>query len=409
MKLSDTITIARRAIMRNRSRSLLTMLGIIIGVGSVVLMTSIGASVQGLILGQVSSLGAKSMVIFPGREEGSGARGAGVDSITFDDLDALKRLTTVQTVAPIIIVNDAVTYGREETTPSIMGTTANYFRNQSITVQQGRVLDEADEQGAAFVAVIGPDTSKRLFGDQDPLGKRIIIMGQSFTIVGLQAPIGSQFFQNADTRVYIPFSVARILTGQSHLNFATMTAVGSTDLAAADIKSLLRQRHRIDNVEEDPNKDDFVVRSAEQAVGILSTVSVALTLFLSAIASIALVVGGIGIMNIMLVAVTERTREIGLRKAVGARRRDILMQFLVEAVMLTIIGGLIGVVGGIFFAFLIASLASGVPGFEDYLFAFSPLSVVMALVVSASVGLIFGIMPARRAASLRPIEALRYE
>jgi putative ABC transport system permease protein len=332
-----------------------------------------------------------------------------VDSITFDDLDALKRLTTVQTVAPIIIVNDAVTYGREETTPSIMGTTANYFRNQSITVQQGRVLDEADEQGAAFVAVIGPDTSKRLFGDQDPLGKRIIIMGQSFTIVGLQAPIGSQFFQNADTRVYIPFSVARILTGQSHLNFATMTAVGSTDLAAADIKSLLRQRHRIDNVEEDPNKDDFVVRSAEQAVGILSTVSVALTLFLSAIASIALVVGGIGIMNIMLVAVTERTREIGLRKAVGARRRDILMQFLVEAVMLTIIGGLIGVVGGIFFAFLIASLASGVPGFEDYLFALSPLSVVMALVVSASVGLIFGIMPARRAASLRPIEALRYE
>ena len=407
MLLKDTINIAFRAIARNASRSLLTMLGIIIGVGSVVLMTSLGKSVEGLILGQVSSLGAQSMIIIPGRAENGGARGAGIDSLTIDDMAAIERLGTVETIAPIITVNSTVTHGRDESTPMVFGVVGNYFKNQSITVDHGRLIDDADVQGSNEVAILGPDVVKDLFGDLDAVGQRVQIQGRSFTVIGIQKSLGSQFFQNADKRVYIPFSVAKDMTQQSFVNFVTLTAKEDAALAAADIKSLLRQRHRIQNPNEDPTKDDFVVRSAEQALSILSSVSIGLTLFLSAIAGISLVVGGIGIMNIMLVAVTERTREIGLRKAVGARKRDILLQFLVESVMLTVIGGAIGITGGVFLAFLIGGVAHRF--LDGYVFALSWPAIGLAVGVSAGVGLLFGIYPAKRAADLNPIEALRFE
>ncbi|OGJ55940.1 hypothetical protein A3D88_00900 [Candidatus Peribacteria bacterium RIFCSPHIGHO2_02_FULL_52_16] len=408
MTIADTFTIALRAIGTNKSRSLLTMLGIIIGVGSVVLMTSIGASVEELILGQVSSLGANSMVIFPGQEEGGGSQQRpGYDSLTFDDIRALEKLTTIKTVAPVIFVNGIVSYGREETTPEVMGSLPTFYQNQSITAERGRMLDDTDESGAKYVVMLAPDTATDLFGESEPLGKRVKVGDRSFTVVGITKPLGSQFFQNADERVYMPFSTAQVISGQKYVNYITLQAAGITDFAFADIKSLLRARHGIRNPDDEQEKDDFVVRSAAQAADILGSVSLGLTLFLSAIASISLLVGGIGIMNIMLVAVTERTREIGLRKAVGARKRDILLQFLIESVLLTLMGGAIGITGGVLLAALIAMIAQNF--LAGYVFALSIPAMILAVVVAAGTGLVFGIYPARRASNLNPIEALRYE
>ena len=257
------------------------------------------------------------------------------------------------------------------------------------------------------MAVLGPDVVKDLFPGGNALGKSIKIGDRTFTVVGLAEEVGSQFFQNVDDRIFIPLAVAKSITGQKYLNMMMMQSTGNFDLAFAEVRGLLRYRHGIRNPEDDPDKDDFVVRSSAQAANILGTVSIALTLFITLIAGISLIVGGIGIMNIMLVVVSERTREIGLRKAVGATKRDILLQFLIEAILLTSVGGVIGMVLGVIFAYLGAQIAHTF--LNAYLFALSPGAMVIALIVAASTGLIFGIYPAKKAADLRPIEALRYE
>jgi len=408
MYFKHTFRTALRGITTNKSRSLLTMLGIIIGVGSVVLMTSIGASVEGLILNQVSSIGADTVVVIPGGGDG-GPQIAFTSTLTFDDADAIEELPTVKSASPILMLNDSVSYGREEEAPEIMAGNESFFTSQSIDAALGRLFDASDVQASKPVAVIGPDLAKNLFGDQDPLGKKIKIGNQSLTVIGVTEPLGSQAFQNADERVYLPFSTAKIMSGKKYADIIMLQAASDKeiDITVADVTSLLRQRHRIQNPENDADKDDFHVRSAAQAMDILGTVTLSLTVFLSAIAGISLVVGGIGIMNIMLVAVTERTREIGLRKAVGAKRRDILLQFLIEAVLLTFFGGLIGMAMGLSIA-LIASFV--VRNFlADYAFHISIPSTILAIVVAAGTGLLFGIYPANKAAALRPIEALRYE
>ena len=408
MFLTDTFSAARKAIAINRGRSALTMLGVIIGVGSVVLMTAVGASMEGLILGQISSLGSQSMVVFPGNQEGPGGTiTPGFDALTFDDISALEKLTTVHSFAPIVLIEGVVSYGREEINPMTSGTVPNFFKNQDVSAERGRLLEYADITGARSVVVLGSDAAEDLFGNMDPLGKKIKIVDRTYTVIGVLKPVGTQFFQNFDDRIFVPLSVAKSVTGQKHINMATFQAIDDIDLAEADVKSLLRQRHGIINPEDDQDKDDFIVRTSAQANDILGTVSLSLTLFITAIAGISLIVGGIGIMNIMLVAVTERTREIGLRKAVGARKADILLQFLMEAVMITVIAGVIGIAVGVFLAFIIAAAVNKY--LASYVFALSVPAIFLALAMAVITGLVFGLYPAMQASKLSPMNALRYE
>jgi putative ABC transport system permease protein len=401
MNASDLLTSAFTALHRNIARSTLTMLGIVIGVGSVVLMSSVGASMEKVILSQISSLGSKSMVIFPGSNQEGGASQvfAGHDSLTFEDIKLLEKLTTIESVAPIVFLGGPVKRGREESSAQILGAHPHFFHNQNMEAAEGRLLDIYDEDRSARFALLGPDVSEELFGASDPLGKEITVGDRSFTVVGVTKALGSQFFQNADDRVYVPLSVARQVTGQKYANYITMLATDSFDVAFADVKGLLRYRHKIENLKDDPEKDDFIVRSSEQANAILSSVSLGLTLFITTVAAISLLVGGIGIMNIMLVTVTERTREIGLRKALGARPRDILLQFLVESVALTMLGGIVGLVCGLGLAFFIAMIVKGF--LSTYVFALSVPSILASV--------LFGISPARKASLLDPVESLRYE
>lgn len=408
MRLRDTFRAALKGVTINPMRSLLTMLGIIIGVGSVVLMSSVGESMQGVILGQISSLGPKSMVIFPGKQEGgAGAVSAGHDSLTFEDLRELEQLKSIDSLAPVIFIPGRTIYGKEEGTPQVFGVVQNFFSNQNISAAEGRLLEKEDIDGAKAVAVLGADTAEKFFGSVDPIGKRLKVGNNHFTVVGVAKALGSQFFQNADERVYVPFSVARNVTGQKYLNYLTMLATGNFDLAFDDVRSLLRRRHGIDNPDNDEKKDDFVVHSSEEANQILGSVSLGLTMFITTIAAISLLVGGIGIMNIMLVSVTERTQEIGLRKALGAKKIDVLLQFLFEAILLTLIGGVIGQLCGVGLAFLLALVVKMY--LSTYLFAVSVNAVIISFFMAALTGVVFGISPARRAASLHPIEALRYE
>ncbi len=408
MLLADTARASWKGVTMNLRRSLLTMLGIIIGVGAVVLMSSVGQSMEGVILSQISSLGPKSMVIFPGQQEGGpNSITTGHDSITFEDVRELKNLRSIESVAPVIFISGVVSYGKEEGNPRVFGILPEFFQNQKISVTSGRLLDEDDIAGAKAVAVIGPDVVQKFFGSIDPLGKRIKIGELHYTIVGTSSALGTQFFQNADDRIYVPYTLAKNVTGQKYVNYITMLATDSFDRAFDDVKSLLRRRHGIDNPKDDPKKDDFVVRSSAQANQILGSVSLGLTMFITTIAAISLLVGGIGIMNIMLVTVTERIQEIGLRKALGAKKKDILLQFLFEAIFLTVIGGIIGIFGGVFSAFIIAGLVKYV--LATYVFTVSTASIIVSFFMAVLTGLVFGISPAKRAAELHPIEALRYE
>jgi len=405
MQTHDIFSMAFHALRRNLMRSLLTTLGIIIGVGSVVLMVSIGSSFQSFILDQVKTF---SGDVFEVQPKGLEKIGGSIDTITNDDFDAIQRLSTVRDVAPVIFVRQRVTYGREDVTPMVFGTTEQIFDNFSLTVAKGRLLDSSDIKGAKSVVVLGKKAAEDLFGNDEPIGKRVTIGPNKVTVIGVLESLGSLVGEQMDAYVYLPISLGRSLSGNtSTVNYISLKSNGNVDLTKLDIETLLRQRHKIKNPTNDPDKDDFVVRSFEQATAIIGTVTLSITLFLGLLAGISLLVGGIGIMNIMLVSVTERTKEIGLRKAVGARGRDILLQFLVEAVVLTLAGGLIGVIGAVSLGFVLASLAGKF--LVGFAYALPVSSVLLAVGMAAGVGLLFGIYPARRASLLDPIEAMRSE
>ncbi|ALM10342.1 MAG TPA: hypothetical protein DEB30_05205 [Candidatus Peribacter riflensis] len=405
MRTQDTLRSATEGLTRNISRSLLTTLGVIIGVGSVVLMVSVGTTFERYILDQVSSFSGNTFEIQP---KGMEQIGKNMNTLTEADAEALDKLSTVQNVTKAIFIAQKVKYGSEEETPMVLGTSKEIFTNWSLKIQEGRLLTDGDLKGGQNVAVIGPQIAENLFGNADPLGKRISVGEQKFTVVGVLKGLGGMMGTQMDRMIYVPYTVAKTMTSKGqYVDYISVQAVGSVELAEEDIKSLLRQRHDLDNPENDPDKDDFIARSFEQAMDIVGTVTLSITIFLGLIAGISLVVGGIGIMNIMLVSVSERTKEIGLRKAVGARRKDILLQFLIEAVALTLLGGIIGIVGGGFFGFLITRLAEKFLG--SLSFALTIGSVALALGMAVGTGLIFGLYPALRAAKLSPIEAMRFE
>ena len=405
MILEDLIAVSAEGLKRHKSRSILTTLGIMIGVGSVILMVSIGSSFERWILDQVEQFGGNVFEI-----HAKGLQDVAKDtlSITFGDYEAIKKLNTVTSVAPAIFVGERVAYGDEEITPFAMGTTKEVFENWSFKASEGRLLTDADVSGARSVVVLGSESAKELFPNESPIGKRVTIGSRKFTVVGVMGSLGSPLASTMDSSAFIPFTVAKAMKGRTrYIDYISLQSTTSIDLAQADLTSLLRQRHNIDNPENDPDKDDFYARSVQQAMEVISAVTMGITIFLGLIAGISLLVGGIGIMNIMLVSVSERTKEIGLRKAVGAKKNDILFQFLLEAVVLTLVGGLIGIAGGIGIGYLLYLIASQLLGGFTYALSFS--AIALAIGMAISTGLIFGLYPAQKAANLSPMEAIRWE
>lgn len=411
MNLLATIAVALRALRVNALRSGLTMLGIVIGVGAVIAMVAVGAGAQDRVNQQIESLGANLLIVFNSSGRQGGARlGAGSRlSLTLEDARALQtEIDAVAFSAPTVRGSTQLIYGNLNWSTNTQGTTPEYFTVREWDVVEGRMFSADDVRRSAKVAVIGKTVADNLFVDQTPIGETMRIKKVPFEVIGVLAPKGQNSFgQDQDDVVLIPITTARTrVLGTSarsrpdSVNVISVKAVSAARMKEAEeaVNELLRQRHRIGPGEE----DDFTVRNLSEITDARAESQRILTLLLAAVASIALLVGGIGIMNIMLVSVTERTREIGLRMAVGARRRDILVQFLVEAVTLCLIGGIVGVIVGLGGAALVANLA-GWPVLIE------PLALVIAVAFSGAVGVFFGYYPARKAARLDPIDALRYE
>ena len=410
MNILASARIAVRALRVNKLRSALTMLGIVIGVGAVIAMVAVGSGAQARVAEQIQSLGANVIIIWPGTVNQGGVRlGAGAQAtLSEDDAWAIQRdIQLVQVVAPYVRGNAQVVYSNLNWATGILGVTPEYFPARDWEVISGRQLTQEEVDGASKVALVGQTVARNLFGDEDPLGQVIRIKKVPFTIIGLMDRKGQNTWgQDQDDQILIPLSTARtkVLGG----NQVKGRAVGAISIkvreaalmkeAEQEIRELIRQRHRIQPFQD----DDFNLRNLSEVLESQEAASRVLTTLLAAIASVSLLVGGIGIMNIMLVSVTERTREIGLRMAVGARGRDILTQFLVEAVTLSLIGGAIGVGFG-----LLASHA--IAYFAEWRTLLQVEAILLAFSFSAAVGIFFGFYPARKAAGLNPIDALRYE
>ncbi len=410
MKLLAAMRIALRALRVNRLRSALTMLGIVIGVAAVIAMVAVGSGATQRIQEQIQAIGSNLILVIPGSVTSNGVRlGSGATvTLSEDDAKAIAaECPAVSAVAPSVRGAAQITFGNSNWATSIVGTTPDYLAIREQTVVLGNPFTVDDVNSAAKVALLGQTVAQNLFGDADPTGQSIRIKNVPFTVNGVlsakgQSPTG----QDQDDLVLIPLSTAkRQVVGASQANAGSVGSImvqavnaSAMDEAQRELQSLLRQRHRIQPGQE----DDFTVRNLSDVFAAQESSARVMSILLGAIASVSLVVGGIGIMNIMLVSVTERTREIGLRLAIGAKARDILSQFLVEAVTLSILGGITGILLGIGSSLLISRFA----GWNTLV---SPTAIMLAFVFSGLVGVFFGYYPARKAALLDPIEALRYE
>jgi len=410
MNFLATLRIALNALRINKLRSALTMLGIIIGVAAVIIMIAIGHGAQARVEEQIKSLGSNLMIMLSGSTTAGGVRlGSGAQQrLSEDDGAAIMReVPEVQVVAPTVRGTGQVVLGNQNWSTQIQGVTPEYFEAREWNVISGRAFDQNDMSGAVKIAILGQAVVQQLFGDTDPVGQVIRVRRVPCVVVGVLEPKGqSMSGQDQDDIVLLPINTVRnrvLGTTQGALrrvgSLLIKTHEGADMKAAEDkIRALMRQRHKV----QDGAEESITLRNLTEMLQAQESASRVMALLLAAVASVSLLVGGIGIMNIMLVSVTERTREIGLRMAVGARARDILQQFLVEAMTLSLIGGLVGIALGIGGASLVAQLA-------DWPTALEPLAILLAIGFAAGIGIFFGYYPARKASRLLPIEALRYE
>ncbi|MBI5221931.1 MAG: ABC transporter permease [Candidatus Magasanikbacteria bacterium] len=413
MNFSETLHNTYHILSANKTRSILTMLGIIIGITGVIVIISAGNGAQSLISNQIKSQGSNLVAIFPGNGEDEGppvsVMGIVITSLKYDDVKALKNAVRAPDIldytAYVRGSVDASWQGNKANT-SYVGVSASLPFIEDTGAQSGAFFTEDDENGLQKVAVLGADVKNDLFGDQDPIGELVKIGKHSFRVVGVMRERGTAGFTNQDNQIYVPVTTAqKLLSGINYVNFARVKVSDETQIDSAmdDIREILRERHNLDI----GASADFDVRSQKDALDALLKVTNAVKFFLVAVAAVALLVGGIGIMNIMLVSVQERIREIGLRKAVGAQSRQILSQFLVETVVITSLAGIVGIVLGIFISYLLSLIVQSLN--YDWTFSISVFSVLLSVSVSSIIGFIFGLVPARRASQLDPIEALRYE
>jgi len=410
MSVLGLLRVAMRALAVNKLRSLLTMLGIIIGVAAVIVMIAVGAGAQARVEEQIRSLGSNLLLILSGSTTSGGVRmGFGSNlTISEDDAAAIPREIPETMAAPALRGTAQLIWGNQNWSTVIFGVTPEYIDVRQWEIAAGRIFDATDMAGATKVCLVGQTVARQLFGGADPLGQVIRVRRVPFTVIGVLESKGqSMMGSDQDDLILMPLSTARKrVLGAS--NLAKQRSVGTIwvkvaegyDMKVAEeqVRSLLRQRHRLQPGQD----DDFSLRNLEEVAATQEASSRVLALLLAAVASVSLVVGGIGIMNIMLVSVTERTREIGLRMAVGARTRDILGQFLVEAVTLSLIGGLAGIAIGI-------ATAVGIAEIAGWRIVLSPESVMLAVAFAFAIGVFFGFYPARKAARLNPVEALRFE
>jgi putative ABC transport system permease protein len=400
------LKVALKSLMANKLRTLLSMLGIIIGVGAVISMLALGAGAQKQVLASVQSMGTNLLVVRPGQAGVRGVAQGAQDNLTLMDAEQLlQKVPTLAAVAPVVSGNMQIKYFSHNVRTNMTGTAVTYFPIRNFLVEKGRAFTESEVNQMARVAVLGPVTVQNLFGAEDPIEKTIKIKGINFKVVGVLKSKGDQGWFSPDDQALVPYTTAmKQVLGVEYLREIDLQ-VADTVMGAANTQrvldqatEVLRRTHRV----EPGSPDDFNIRNQAEVVETASSFTQVFTILLGSIASISLVVGGIGIMNIMLVTVTERTREIGVRKAIGAKNKDILLQFLLESLFLSCIGGLIGIVAGVGVALIINATTQ----FKTLI---ELSSILMSFSFAVAVGVFFGFYPANRAARLDPIEALRYE
>lgn len=403
MNRRESLRAAWESLASNKSRAALTMLGIIIGVAAVITMLAIARGAKAQTMDRIQRMGTNVMFVFAGRSTGTvrGSLGSS-QTLTLDDVEAIAdKCPSVQAVAPEVQTNEQLKYGNQNTNTQVVGTSPEYETIRDMEIAQGRWFTDVETESSRKVAVIGPDTAETLFGSESPIGEYVRVGTLEFKIVGMTKAKGAMGPMNPDDQLFIPVTTAmKRLIGTQYVRSIDVQGISMDQMSQAqeEVDALLRKRHKI----TDPAEEAFMIRSQADIVEMAEETNRVFTLLLASIASVSLIVGGIGIMNIMLVSVTERTREIGIRIAIGARRRDIRAQFLVEALLLSLAGGSVGVVLGVIASFFMGK-------FSQWEATVSPLSILVAFGFAAFVGVFFGYYPARQASRLNPIDALRYE